>query len=302
MPLRPYFRAGTGTTVVLLHGVSMSWRVWAPVLPMLVGHHDVFAPTLAGHRGGPELGTDRAPGIGAVVDVLCAQLDQAGIDTAHLVGNSLGGWVALELARRGWARSVTAISPAGSWKAGRDLARLLWMFKLAHRAMSYPRIAALSRHPLLRAASLRRLMTHPERIPHDELVELITDFEQCPMFTALASGAAKLRRFERLDIAHCPVHIAWAGRDKLIPYRRFGHPMRDLVPGARFSLLPGVGHVPMYDDPKLIAKTILDMTTRVDELDRPDTSYTNGASPKDRSRRSRPRPEGDREARRAASG
>jgi pimeloyl-ACP methyl ester carboxylesterase len=264
------FRDGTGTPVVLLHGVSMSWRVWKPVLPMLTPRHDVFVPTLAGHRGGPEPTPGQSPGVSALVELLCDQLDRAGIDTPHVVGNSLGGWVALELARRGRARSVTAISPAGAWRAPRDLAQLLWMFKLAHLSMSTPAMAMLARYPRLQSNSLRRLMSHPGRIPADEMVELIADFAQCPLFGALASGAAKLHQIEELDIAHCPVHIAWAEKDRLIPYRRFGHPMRARVRGAEFSTLPGVGHVPMYDDPHLVARTILDMTTRVDELAAPE--------------------------------
>jgi len=268
-PTREYFREGTGSTVVLLHGVSMSWRIWAPVLPTLVARHDVFAPTLAAHRGGPELAGDETPGISALVDATCNQLDQAGIANAHMVGNSLGGWVALELARRGRARSVTAISPAGSWRANRDLLQLLWAFKLAHLTMSMPALVLLTRTRLARRASLRRLMACPERIPDTELVELIADFQQCTLFTALAEGSARLRRIEELDIAHCPIHIAWGARDKLTPYLRFGAPMRTAVRGAQFSLMPGVGHVPMYDNPELIARTILDLTTRVDGFDQP---------------------------------
>lgn len=267
-----HFRAGSGTPIVLLHGVSMSWRIWKPVLPRLTTHHDVFVPTLAGHRGGPQPSPGQSAGVSALVDLLCEQLDRAGIDTPHVVGNSLGGWVALELARRGRARSVTAISPAGAWRSPRDLAQLLWMFKLAHLSMGTPAMAMLARFPRLQVTSLRRLMEHPDRIPADEMVELIADFAQCPLFAALASGAATLHQIEELDIAHCPVHIAWAGKDRLIPYRRFGHPMHDLVRGAEFSTLPGVGHVPTYDDPRLIARTILEMTTRVDELAAPDAT------------------------------
>jgi pimeloyl-ACP methyl ester carboxylesterase len=263
------WRAGAGTPLVLLHGVSMSWRVWKPVLPLLTTRHDVFVPTLAGHRGGPVPSPEQRPGVSTLVDLLCEQLDRAGIDTPHVVGNSLGGWVALELARRGRARSVTAISPAGSWRSSRDLAQLLWGFKLAHLTMGTPAMAVLARYPRLQSTSLRRLMAHPERVPAAELVELVADFVECPLFAALATGAAKLHQIEAVDIAHCPVHIAWAGKDRLIPYRRFGHPMRDLVRGAQFSTLAGVGHVPMYDDPRLVARTILEMTSRVDEAAAP---------------------------------
>jgi len=74
-----FHRAGEGTPLVLLHGANMSWRAWRPVLPFLAGRHDVYVPTMAGHRGGPILDVDSDHGMSAVVDSLCDQLDRAGI-------------------------------------------------------------------------------------------------------------------------------------------------------------------------------------------------------------------------------
>src|ERR1700758_827759 len=79
--------------VVLLHGATSSGRVWEPVLPELSAKHPVFTPPLAGHRGGPPLPAAPTRVVDRIVDAMCAQLDEAAIDTAHLVGNSLGGWV-----------------------------------------------------------------------------------------------------------------------------------------------------------------------------------------------------------------
>src|SRR5215212_6690097 len=115
--------------IVLLHGATSSARVWDPLLPTLSRKYRVFAPTLAGHHGGPALPADPAAVVDKIVDVMCRQLDEAAIDTAHIVGNSLGGWVALELARRGRAQSVLALSPAGAWRSRRDLRRLLLLFR-----------------------------------------------------------------------------------------------------------------------------------------------------------------------------
>ncbi|HEY2206356.1 MAG TPA: alpha/beta fold hydrolase [Pseudonocardia sp.] len=266
----PSYREGTGTPLVLLHGISMSWRVWRPVLPYLVGRHDVFAPTLAGHRGGPEPRPGATPGVTAIVDVLCDQLDEAGIETAHLVGNSLGGWVALELARRGRARSVLGISPAGTWRARRDLLRLLWMFRAGHTMLGSPRLSWMAHHPSTRRLALSRMIAHPGRVPEEDIVGLLADFEDCALFTALVDGTARLHMLEEFDVALCPVTIAWAQRDRLIPYRRYGRPMRQVVRGAEFTVLPGVGHVPMYDDPQLIARTILGMTGVVDAVHEPE--------------------------------
>jgi pimeloyl-ACP methyl ester carboxylesterase len=266
----PFFRQGEGTPLVLLHGITMSWRAWKPVLPFLVGRHEVFAPTMAGHRGGPQLRPGATLGVTALVDVLCDQLDEAGIHSAHLVGNSLGGWVALELARRGRARSVIGLSPAGTWRARRDLVRLIWMFRAGYMAIGNPWLSWMARTPRLRRMALRQMIAHPERVPEEEATELLADFEDCALFTALLDGTAALHRLADFDIALCPVKIAWGEKDRLIPFKRYGRPMRDTVRGAEFSIVPGVGHVPMYDDPRLIARTILETTTTVDSFYQPE--------------------------------
>jgi pimeloyl-ACP methyl ester carboxylesterase len=260
------YRGGDGTPIILLHGAGMSWRVWRPVLPLLTGRHAVFAPTLAGHRGGPRLRPGDTPGVLGVVNALCDQLDAAGIDTAHLVGNSLGGWVALELARRGRAHSVIGLSPAGTWQSRRDLLRLLWMFRLGHITLANPSLNWMTRDPLLRHTILSRLTAHPGRIPTDQLDDLLTDLRDSAGFTALL--CASLRPLAEFDIATCPVKIAWGEHDRVLPYHRYGHPMQQIVRGAEFIILPGVGHVPMHDNPSLIAKTILETTTATDATHR----------------------------------
>jgi pimeloyl-ACP methyl ester carboxylesterase len=260
-----FFRDGTGTPLMLLHGANMSWRVWRPVLPFLTGRHDVFVPTMAGHRGGPPIPADVDPGVHVLVDALCDQMDRAGIETAHVAGNSLGGWVALELARRGRARSVTAISPAGAWRSQRDLVRLLLMFRMARTAIGAPQLRALAGNPALRRAWLGRVVQHPGRVTSEALLDMVEDAVGCTALGGALSGRVPLRPLEPLDVAVCPIRIAWAGNDRTIPWRRYGHPMRAIIPGAEFVALPGVGHVPMSDDPRLVARTILEVTSAVDE-------------------------------------
>lgn len=263
-PSAEFHRAGSGTPLMLLHGANMSWRAWRPVLPLLTGRHDVFVPTMGGHRGGPPIAHD-APAVDQLVDALCDQMDRAGIETAHIAGNSLGGWVSLELARRGRARSVTAISPAGCWRSQRDLARLMVMFRLARTAIGNPSMRALAGSSALRRAWLGQVVRHPGRIPVESLPEMIEDALACTVLTGALSGRAPLRALEPLDVAVCPIRVAWAQYDRTIPWRRYGHPMRARIPGADFVTLPGVGHVPMSDDPHLIARTILEVTSAVDD-------------------------------------
>src|SRR5262249_23918770 len=110
----PLHRGDDGSPLVLLHGFTDTWRCWELVLPGLEAEHDVLAPTLPGHAGGPPIGDDEDPEEAIIAGVERA-MDEAGFETAHLAGNSLGGWVALKLAARGRARTVTALAPAGGW-------------------------------------------------------------------------------------------------------------------------------------------------------------------------------------------
>src|SRR5579863_8914742 len=116
MTFTPSHRGGEGLPLVCLHGVTDTWRTWELVLPALERERDVLAPTLAGHAGGPAIVGE--PSNETLVDAVERAMDEAGFQTAHIVGNSLGGWVALQLAERGRARSVVALAPAGGWAVG----------------------------------------------------------------------------------------------------------------------------------------------------------------------------------------
>jgi len=109
------YRAGAGEPLVLIHGFTATWRCWLPVLGLLVPRFEVIAPTLHGHDGGPP-SPPGAETLAQAADHFESLLDGLGVGTAHLAGNSLGGALALELAKRGRARSVVAISPGGGWR------------------------------------------------------------------------------------------------------------------------------------------------------------------------------------------
>src|SRR4051794_2719083 len=142
-------RGGSGPPLVLVHGVTDTWRTWELVLDELERHHDVLAPTLPGHAGGPSLDGHLD------IDVLCGgverAMDDAGVDRAHLVGNSLGGYVALHLAARGRATSVVALAPAGGWARGDDANKAV----LDHFAVVYEQVRAAAPHAERLLSTLR---------------------------------------------------------------------------------------------------------------------------------------------------
>jgi pimeloyl-ACP methyl ester carboxylesterase len=249
------YRAGSGEPLVLLHGATGSWRVWQPVLDELTRRYDVFAPTMPGHRAGPPL-SERLS-IDTIVDGVEETLNNADIRTAHLAGNSLGGIVALELLRRGRARSVVNFTGPLAWRDDHDIARLIRIFAVNERLIRYGLLGTLlRRNQRTRRHALRPIMNRADKLSPDQVSTLLADARHCviaqPVLrTLLAEGPRP-----RLDIGATPVHIVWSHKDRVVPYERYGAPTFAQVPGARLTRLPGVGHVPMWDNPQLVVQII----------------------------------------------
>jgi pimeloyl-ACP methyl ester carboxylesterase len=237
------------------------------VLETLAARHAVYAPTLPGHHGGPPLPATVPVSVAAVADGVEALLDAEGIATAHLVGNSLGGWVALELAARGRSRSVTALSPAGAWATPSDLRRVVRLIRTAARAarLATPRLGWALRVPRVRRAFLRVTMEHGDRVAPGAMVDLLDDLAGCVALEDLLAATVHDGPFAGdLSDLPCPIRVAWSECDRTLPFARYGRPLLDRIPCAELVTLRGVGHVPMFDDPALVARTVLEVTSRVD--------------------------------------
>jgi pimeloyl-ACP methyl ester carboxylesterase len=248
-------REGSGESIVLLHGVMNSEAIWSGVVPLLATRYDTIAPTALGHRGGRSP-IRRPVRIADVVDDAEASLDELGLKTAHLAGNSMGGWVALELARRGRARSVCALSPAGVWEPGtaaHSRSRRALRATLRLTRLGRPVLPLLADSARFRRRALRLNVVHGDRVSASALVALADDALACGVALDLLSTTELL---ERLDPTPCPITIAWAQRDRVLPLALDGARARKLVPGARFLVLEDVGHVPMLEDPELVARTL----------------------------------------------
>jgi pimeloyl-ACP methyl ester carboxylesterase len=262
------YRAGEGEPLVLIHGFTATWRCWLPILGELVPRFEVIAPTLHGHDGGAALPPHDAPhSIPRAADLLEEHLDALGVGTAHLAGNSLGGALALELAKRGRARSVVGISPAGGLRPG-DTAgaqRVVKVFSrmqnTTRRAMPIlPRVVA---RPRPRRLALRDVMTRGHQVPAAEALGLARSSLRCAIvedvYTVLRSGQASLVDLDRIDV---PVLITWAAKDRILPIESHAPRLREEIRGVEFRVHDGVGHTPMWDDPGLIAATIGDFAAR----------------------------------------
>lgn len=254
-----FYRAGAGEPLVLLHGATLTWRSWLPILDELSAVHDVYAPTLPGHFGGPPL-TGRQD-IHDLVDRVEQMLDEQGIRRAHLVGNSLGGWVALELLRRGRALSVVGLSPAGAWPQRMASRRAVALIRAIIRLAMVPvPTFGLLRHPEVRKLVFSHPMLHGDRIPTEEAEAMVQAQRRCAMLLTFLSTLPTNGQCAPVDSGQVPVRIAWSRQDRVIPYRTFGVPLIERIPSAELVMLDGTGHVPMYDDPDLVVRTILDVT------------------------------------------
>lgn len=266
LELTPSHRAGTGTPLLLLHGIGAIWRVWSPVLPYLEPHHDVIAPTLAGHGGAPPLDSEVAPSVQALVDVIEDELDRLGLQRVHIAGNSLGGWIGIELARRGRARSLVLFSPPGAWRSQRSIelraAGIRRSVGVLGRCAS--RADTIAANRLLRWSMLAGQVAHPDRVPPEVLAASVRAWGVAPIVAPLLREIP-LRQVQPLPAARdYPVRLVWAHPDRVIPFKQFGAPMLGRLPGAELICLRGVGHVPMFDDPVTVAKLILEVTRAVD--------------------------------------
>jgi pimeloyl-ACP methyl ester carboxylesterase len=248
----PSHRAGSGAPLVLLHGFTDTWRTWELVLGALQRRHDVLAVTLAGHAGGPRLEAPLADGM--LADHVERAMDAAGFATAHVAGNSLGGFVALELAARGRAESVVALAPAGGW-ARDDWGAAMRTLDHYERLQELVRAAAPHASALLATDAGRRRATQDiveryEHIPVELLAHQMLGAAACTGATALIEHARVAGwpvDAERID---CPVRVVWGTSDRLLPWPSAAARYRsDWLPHADWVVLDGVGHCPQLDVP-----------------------------------------------------
>ncbi|MEU3949231.1 alpha/beta fold hydrolase [Streptomyces sp. NPDC029526] len=250
-------RAGRGEPLLLLHGIGHHRQAWDPVADILATEREVIAVDLPGFGASPAL-PDGLPHdlatMTAVLGALCAEL---GVERPHVAGNSLGGLLALELGRAGLARSVTALSPAGFWTpAERRYAFgvLLAMRRLAER-MPLPLVERLARSAAGRAALTSTIYARPGRRAPRAVVEETLALAGAPAFTETLRAGTTVRFTD--DVPGIPVTVAWGSRDRLLIPRQ-GVRAKRTIPRARLVRLPGCGHVPMNDDPSLVARVLLD--------------------------------------------
>lgn len=244
--------------MVCVHGFTDTWRSWELVLAALEAEHDVLAPTLAGHAGGPAIEGEASED--ELVDALERAMDEAGFETAHVVGNSLGAFLALKLAERGRARSVVALAPAGGWadgNAGFAGAREYFLQMLAMVKAAAPHADAIVATPEGRRQATAAFVTNYEHIPPELVAHVLVGAARCDAAMALLDYALEAGWDLDGEKITCPVRIVWGTGDLVLPYPAAAARFHEWVPAAEWVELEGIGHCPQLDVPAETAELVL---------------------------------------------
>jgi pimeloyl-ACP methyl ester carboxylesterase len=254
-----HLRRGSGPPLVLIHGIGSQRQMWRPVLDRVSREREVVALDLPGFGESSVL--DTPPTVEALADSVAGFLEELGLGGAHAAGNSLGGAVALAMARAGSARSACVLSPAGfgNMREGTYArAVLLASRRTAERLDRYAELVAGG--PVRRTLSFGHLVARPWRIPADEAAGAMRNLARSPGFDTTLD-AVRDHHFGGAT-PDCPVTVAWGEKDRLLIYSRQSARARRLLPGARHVTLEGCGHVPTWDDPEQVARVVLEASAR----------------------------------------
>ncbi|GGT53517.1 alpha/beta fold hydrolase [Streptomyces purpureus] len=247
-------RLGSGPPLLVV--LQLDRDGWRPVLERLSREYEVVAVDLPGFGDSPALPEGTTPTVEALAAAVAEWLPGAGLTRPPVVGNSLGGAVALELARIGAVGSAVALSPIGLW-TGPEAAYALGSLRIAHSmARAFvERPGWIAGHPIGRTVAFWQLVARPWRIPEAAAVGALSNLARSPGFepTRHAAHSYRLRAFA----PGVPVTVGWGTRDLMTPPHQALRAAR-LLPGARHVSLKGCGHSPMSDDPEQITQVVLD--------------------------------------------
>jgi len=251
-----YDRTGSGPPLVLLHGLGHRRQAWSAVTGLLAPYRELIVVDLPGHGESPPLATAGKPPVPVMLEALLGFLADLGLDRPHLAGNSLGGRLALEAGAAGHAASVTALSPAGFFRNRADMvyARTIFNVMQAAGRQLQPVSPALLPRTAGRGLLYGAIVNRPSRLtPEQASGDFKAFLAARDAVSVVLSG---MDQFTGHLPPGVPLTIAWGSKDRLLP-RRQALVAKAALPTAQFVLLRGCGHVPMTDDPELVADVLL---------------------------------------------
>lgn len=263
---RAYRMAGEGPALVLIHGIGDSSTTWADVIPDLARRHTVVAPDLLGHGASDKPRADYS--VAAYANGVRDLLTTLGIESATLVGHSLGGGVAMQFAYQFPERTerLILVSAGG---VGREVNPVLRAVTLpgAHLALSLLQLPGMRLQVGLAAHLMRLLDTDLGQ----DASELLGVVDALPDATSRSAFIRTLRAVvdwrgqvvTMLDRCYLtegmPTMLIWGDRDSVVPVRH-AYGAHEAMPGSRLEIFEGAGHFPFHADPARFLALVEDFT------------------------------------------
>ncbi|WP_420606501.1 alpha/beta fold hydrolase [Novosphingopyxis sp.] len=250
---------GSGSKLLLVHGLGGNGRSWSPIVPLLAGQREVFTIDLPGH-GDTAARADSGTFAG-LADDLQEYIEQNGLTSIDVAGFSLGGRLVLEMARRGCVGNVVALNPGGFWR-GWERTYFKWTLTASQKLLHALRgqLGTLSGSPVSRTALLAQLSARPwaldKAMVERELVAFAETRTVVPLIKDLASGPAQSGP---ASLQAGRVAIAWGDKDRLCLLRQAPR-ARAAFPQTAFHWIEGSGHYSIWDRPRDVADIILEGT------------------------------------------
>jgi pimeloyl-ACP methyl ester carboxylesterase len=246
---------GSGPPLVLLHGTGSHRGMWDPVVGTLARERRVIALDIPGFAGSATESAEPTPA--GFTTYLERWFAEQGLGRPHVAGNSMGGGLALELARRHAVASATALSPVGFWTP-RELAFAQRSLRASRAIVKRlrPATPALTRTAAGRVAMFSQIYGRPWRMSPADAMAAVDAFLDAPAFEPALEAFGHYRFGAGDELRGVPVTVAWGTRDALLIPRQAARARR-LVPWAQHVALRGCGHVPCHDDPEAVAAVLL---------------------------------------------
>jgi pimeloyl-ACP methyl ester carboxylesterase len=245
---------GEGPPMLFVHGLSGSWPNWLEQLPIFAADRRVLAIDLPGFGSSPM--PDREITISGYARLLDRLLGELGIDAAAVVGNSMGGFIAAELAiaypqrvERLVLVSAAGISTYDEPRVHRAIPSLMRTERIlaATGAWVASKSDAVARRPRLREAALNVVLRHPSRIPAALAAEQIRGAGK-PGFLPALQAILEYDFRDRLPEIACPTLIVWGDSDRLVNVRD-ADTFAELIPNSRKVIFEDTGHMAMLERP-----------------------------------------------------
>ena len=255
-----YVRRGAGKPLLLLHGLGSSLKVWDLIIGELAIHREVIAIDLPGFGQSPALvGEVSIPTLADAVTDFLTQHQLLGIDA---VGNSMGGRLVLELARRGnVVGAVVSLDPGGFWQ-GWQVAYFYHSVRLSAQLSSLiqPILTPLVSNPVSRTLLFAQFSAHPWTVPAPVALNEFREFLPTPSFTKLLDSLAHGPPQQGAPIGFIPnLVIGWGRQDRICPPSQAKRALA-LFPDAQLHWFSNCGHVPQLDVPAETVALILAVT------------------------------------------